>query len=335
MDLLINTYGTRIRSSGERFVLAFPKQGKREYAARRLDKIIILRPSSISTGAVQLALDRGVDIVYLGAFGKPVGRIFPSTPKGIAELRRAQLAAASAEQTFLLAKAFVAGKTENQIAYLEHLREQYDQSFNREIIQAEALAAIIASVPNTPSGREQLFGIEGYVADRYFSALRKLYPFPGRKPRGRDPFNSALNYGYGMLYNEVERACLYVGLDPYLGLYHAERYGKPALVLDLVEEFRVPVVDSVVVPLFIRRILARPNDFIRLRPGEYLLSPDGKRKVVEAIYGRLNQLVRWGGKRRTVKACIEHQVRTLARVFLGKRKTYIPFAYGAVRTGDE
>ena len=63
--------------------------------------------------------------------------------------------------------------------------------------------------------------------------MRKLHAFPGRKPRERDEFNSALNYGYGILYDEVERACFYVGLDPYMGLYHTERYGKPSLVLDL------------------------------------------------------------------------------------------------------
>ena len=90
MDLLINAYGTRIRSRGERIVLAFPGGKKQEYPARRIEKIIILRPSSISTGAVQLALEHDIDIVYLGAFGKPVGRIFPSRPKGLAELRRAQ-----------------------------------------------------------------------------------------------------------------------------------------------------------------------------------------------------------------------------------------------------
>jgi CRISPR/Cas system-associated endonuclease Cas1 len=65
MDLLINTYGTRIRRSGERIVLWFPRTNtKREFAARRVEKIIILRPSSISTGAVQLALDHDIDIVY-------------------------------------------------------------------------------------------------------------------------------------------------------------------------------------------------------------------------------------------------------------------------------
>ncbi len=94
MDLLIDTYGTFIGATGERISLRFPKttkKSKREYAARRLKKIVILRPSSISMHAVKLALEHDVDIVYLGSFGKPVGRIFSSSSRGLATLCRAQL----------------------------------------------------------------------------------------------------------------------------------------------------------------------------------------------------------------------------------------------------
>lgn len=337
MDLLVNTFGTRIRSAGERIVLAVPgakgAAGKKQYAARRLEKIIILRPSSISTGAVQLAIEHDIDIVYLGSFGKPIGRIFPSSPKGITELRRAQLAVANSTQTFRLAKAFVQGKARNQIAYLKHLRDKQEKDLTEEIVRAETLLSSVELVPDTPPGREQLFGFEGFIAERYFAALKKLYPFEGRKPQGRDHFNSALNYGYGILYNEVERACLYVGLDPYLGLYHSERYGKPSLVLDLVEEFRVPIIDSVLFPIFFKGFLTEPKHFTRVALGEYRLSPDGKRIIVAAVYGRLNQTVRWDDQRRAVKAIIEHQVRMLAHTFLGKREDYRPFTYEAVREG--
>lgn len=331
MDILINTFGARVRSSGERIVLTFPNGGdKKEYSARRVEKIIILRPSSISTGAVQLAIEHGIDIVYLGSFGKPIGRIFPSSPKGITELRRAQLAAASSHKAFELATELVRGKSENQIAYLKHLATLYRRNLSHEIIQAEAFLESLKLASDKPKGRETLFGIEGYIASKYFFALQKLYKFPGRKPQGRDKFNSALNYGYGVLYNEVERACLYVGLDPYLGLYHSERYGKPSLVLDLVEEFRVPLIDSVIFPLFKEKNMIGAENFKRVAQGEYQLSSEGKRKIVEALYKRLNQNVKWDGKQMTVKACIEHQVRMLAHNFLGRKNSYTPFTYQTV-----
>lgn len=332
MDLLINTFGTRIRSSGERIVLVFPKKSepRKEYPARRLEKIIILRPSSISMGAVALALEHGIDVVYLGSFGKPVGRIFPSSPKGITELRRAQLTTANSHKTFRLAKEFVKGKSKNQLEFLKYLEIVYKKDFSREVLQASTLLESLQFVSDDIKGRDQLFGIEGYIADKYFSALKKLYKFSGRKPQGRDKFNSALNYGYGILYNEVERACLYVGLDPYLGLYHSERYGKPSLVLDLVEEFRVPIVDSTVFPLFLQKVLPGKENFVRIGKGEYQLSQEGKRKIVEAVYTRLNQVVQLDGKQRSVKSCIEYQIRMLGHVFLEKRAAYTPFSYSVL-----
>lgn len=332
MDLLINIYGTRIRSRGERIVLVFPKgRKKEEYAARRIEKIVILRPSSISTGAVRLAIEYGIDIVYLGSFGKPIGRVFPSNPKGLAQLRRAQLVVSNSHKGLEIAKSFVRGKSCNQVAYLKYLQKMYKKDFSREIIQAETLIDTIEFVGSNPNGRDQLFGIEGYIADRYFLALKKLYRFHGRNPRGRDRFNSTLNYGYGILYNEVERACLYVGLDPFLGLYHAERYGKLSLVFDLVEEFRVPLIDSVIFPLFIEKKITGMRNFTRIKGGGYQLSSEGKRKIVEAVYIRLNQKVRWDGKQIDVKRIVEHQVRSLAHIFLGRKDNYSPFTYDVVK----
>jgi CRISPR-associated protein Cas1 len=133
-----------------------------------------------------------------------------------------------------------------------------------------------------------------------------------------------------MLYNEMERACLYVGLDPYLGLYHTENYGKPALVLDLVEEFRVPIVDSVVFPLFVERKLTGRGMFDLVKRGEYRLSVKGKGLLVETVLKRLNQEVRWKGKKRTLKAALEEQVRSLARYFKGEEPTYIPFDFAVL-----
>jgi CRISP-associated protein Cas1 len=78
----------------------------------------------------------------------------------------------------------------------------------------------------------------------------------------------------------IERACLYVGLDPYMGLYHSERYGKPSLVLDLVEEFRVPIIDSTIFPLFLNKQMEKAENFEPTQPGVYGLSNDGKRKIV-------------------------------------------------------
>jgi CRISP-associated protein Cas1 len=332
MDLLIDTYGTYIGSTGERIVLQLPSKTKKritkEYPIRRLSKIVILRPSSISTHAVKLALEHEVDIVYLGSFGKPVGRIFGSDARGLATTRRAQLEVATdLPQALSLAKSFISGKCKNQITYLKFLMAKCGVDFEKALVQAETLSKTIDTIPSSDKAREQLFGVEGFIAEKYWQSLKQLYKFPGRIPQGRDKFNSAINYGYGILYNEVERACLYIGLDPYLGLYHSERYGKPALVLDMVEEFRVPVVDSAIFPLFLEKKLGKRGDFEKVSKTEYRLSPEGKAKVVEAVFKQLNKTVKWRGKQRTLQVIIEEQGRALARYFLEKQDAYIPFDF--------
>lgn len=332
MDLLIDTYGTYIGSTGERLVLRLPSKTKKriqkEYPIRRLKKIVILRPSSISTHAVKLALEHEVDIVYLGAFGKPVGRIFSSDAKGLATTRRAQLEVASdPARSLALAKSFVAGKCRNQITYLRYLMAKCGTEFEKAITQADTLHKTIEAIRPGTTAREQLLGVEGFIADKYWRSLKELHTFPGRIPQGRDKFNSAINYGYGILYNEVERACLYVGLDPYLGLYHSERYGKPALVLDLVEEFRVPVVDSAIFPLFLEKKLGKRGDFEKVGKTEYRLSPEGKAKVVEAVFNHLNKTVKWKRRQRSLKDIIQDQSRHLSRCFLDTEPMYQPFEF--------
>lgn len=350
MDLLVDTYGTFIGATGECITISLPgskpplppgrkrrKIGlpkpprvKKEYPIRRLNKIVILRPSSISMHAVQLALEHEVDIVYLGAFGKPVGRIFSSDPKGLATLRRAQLVASSDPiKSFELARTFVTGKCRNQIRFMRHLADRYGAENAKERMQAEAVFESIAKLLPNNRVNEEMLGLEGSIAERYWQSMRTLFKFPGRIPQDRDKFNSALNYGYGILYNEVERACLYIGLDPYLGLYHSERYGKPALVLDMVEEFRVPLVDATIIPLFINKEIGKRGDFERVSRNEYRLSAQGKSKVVGAVLKRLDQKVAHRGKKRTLRAAITEQSELLARIFLEKEKTYAPFEYSA------
>lgn len=336
MDLIINKYGTKVGCSGERIVLSFPNdKQKKEYPVRRLEKIVILRPSSITTHAVRLALDYDVDIVYLGSFGKPVGRVFTSEPKGLAKLRRAQLETAASLESLNLAREIVKGKCRNQIEYLRFLGYRYKKDFNKELLQTSTMLKTIEYLPHKMESKEQLLGIEGYIAERYFSALQKLFRFPGRKPQERDKFNSTLNYGYGILYNEVERLCLYTGLDPYLGFYHGERYGKPSLVLDLVENLRVPVVDSVIFPLFIEKRFGKRSYFDKIALKEYQLSTVGKAIIVEAVLKRLNQVTVWWRKKYSVKDAIEQEIRALARYLLGKERRFINLDLTSVFSKNE
>ena len=104
-----------------------------------------------------------------------------------------------------------------------------------------------------------------------------------------------------------------------MGLYHTERYGKPSLVLDLVEELRIPIIDSTIFPLFLIKQMEKAENFEPIQSGVYRLSNEGKRKIVQAVYNRFNEQVFWDGKRREVKVLIRHQMQCLVQHFLGKR----------------
>ena len=326
MDLLIDTFGTKVGCSGERIILSFPGiKEKKEYPIRRLSKILILRPASLTTHAVRLALENDVDIAFLGSFQKPIGRIFSSEPKGLANLRRAQLEVSSSEKGFDLAKILIASKCLNQIRHMRYLGKKYKKDFSKEILQAETLFETISKLPYTEKSRDQLRGIEGYVAEKYFYSLRQIFPFPGRKPQNKDKFNNALDYGYGFLYNEVQRACLYVGLDPFLGINHGERYGQRPLEYDIVEEFRVPMIDMAIFPLFTDKKISRKTGFEQTGKYTYRLSSEGKAVITKAIHENMSRKVMWRGKSYTLKQIIENQVRALARHFTNPEEPYVPF----------
>jgi len=148
-----------------------------------------------------------------------------------------------------------------------------------------------------------------------------VWRVPGRVTRSaKDTFNVMLNYGYGILYNELERCCLYTGLDPYTGFYHADRYGQVSLVFDMIEEFRVPLVDVVAVGLAIKYA-----NLPKKLASQGLLLKEGKKILVTHIYSRLNKRIIWHGQRMRVRTAVKNQVQHLARYLTGEEREYIPF----------
>jgi CRISPR-associated protein Cas1 len=153
------------------------------------------------------------------------------------------------------------------------------------------------------------------------------FPFPGRVRRPpTDRVNSLLSFGYTLLMNEAFTVCQVVGFDPYLGYLYMDRYGRPALALDLMEEFRPVLVDSLVLSVINRRML-EPEDFESELGGVKHMRPPALRKFLAA----------WDQKRRTFVRhpiydqqvpywrAVEFQARVLAKFLMGEIEEYIPF----------
>jgi CRISPR-associated protein Cas1 len=143
--------------------------------------------------------------------------------------------------------------------------------------------------------------------------------WPGRRGRGaRDPLNAALNYAYGILYGQVERAIVLAGLDPYAGFVHADRPGKPSLVLDLIEEFRPAAADRPVFAIFNRRSRVQLDE-------RGLLIDTSRRLVADQVLERLDSAERYERKKVPLRIVIQSQARHLATFVRGDRAGYTPF----------
>jgi CRISP-associated protein Cas1 len=168
-----------------------------------------------------------------------------------------------------------------------------------------------------------MMGIEGVAGRLYWQAVAEIISgrteFLGREHRGAaDMVNAALNYGYGILYGNVWGAALNAGLEPFAGFLHVDRPGKPSLVLDLVEEFRQPVVD--------RAVLSAVNLGIAMRMENGQLDKSSRDLIAGRVLDRLVSAERHDGKEYPIRSIIQMQARRLAS-FLRGGKPYETFRF--------
>jgi CRISP-associated protein Cas1 len=179
---------------------------------------------------------------------------------------------------------------------------------------------------------DTLRGIEGTAAALYFGQFATMlngktdFDFNGRNRRPpRDPVNALLSQGYSVLAKELSGVLHAVGLDPFLGCYHQPRYGRPALALDLMEEFRPLVADSVTLSLLNRGELTM-SDFSRSAAGCYI-KESGRRVFWEAWFRRLDTEVTHPqfGYAMSYRRMMEVQARQLWRYVRGEAERYYGF----------
>ena len=301
MQLVINTYGSYLQKTGDCFRVK--KDDKVfEISAKKVSSIMITTSATITTDAVKLAMDNNIDIVFLDAYGEPYGRVWHPKLGSTTAIRRRQLEVAEGEEGLRLVLEWVKRKFDNQIDFLTRLRSRRTRKSAEITAYIERLRELRRRLDGLRGRieevRDTIMGIEGSGGRIYFDAISFIMPeryrFNGRSRNpARDEFNALLNYGYGVLYSRVEKACIIAGLDPYVGILHTDHYNKKSMVFDLMENFRIWV-DEVVVRLFSARKV-REEHFERLKNG-YLLSKDGKALLISALNGFLDESIRYRGR---------------------------------------
>lgn len=282
----------------------------------------------ISSQAIRELMGRGVPVAWLSAGGWLSG-LLDGLGHGQVTLRRAQYeAAGDPARRLALARGFVAAKILNARTYL---RRNLDGATPGLLLELSQLADRAAAADD----EEVLLGLEGNAARLYFEQFGKLlggaetvrvFDFTVRNRRPpKDPVNALLSFVYSMLAKDVAVAARLVGFDPYLGFLHRPRHGRFSLALDVMEEFRPILADSVVVNV-INTGVVTGKDFVHRGVG-VMLTGDGRKKVLRAWERRLAEQVTHPvfGYRVSYRRVLEVQCRLLARHLLGELPEYPGF----------
>lgn len=329
LPLYIQAQGMSVGMSGE--ILEVREKGNVVSTARLIDvsQLCLFGNIQLSTQALRELASRNIPICYF-SFGGWFSAVTTGMCHNNADLRIAQFrVAADGEACLRLARRLVSAKIVNSRTFLRR-NGKVDQAALDELKRLSQAAEQAAKV-------ETLLGLEGMAARVYFQNFQSMvkareflegtgFDLEGRRRRPPpDPLNCILSYLYGLLTKEFTVTCLSIGLDPFVGFYHQPRYGKPALALDLMEEFRILVADSVALSLINTRILS-VSDFTRRGSG-VSLSPNARRKVLEAYERRLQELVThpWFGYKVSYRRILYVQTRLLARHLMGEIATFPPF----------
>jgi len=334
--LIVDQFGTMVRKHSERLRVVKGKEKLAEAPLLHLEAVLITSNGvAISSDAIRGCAERGIPVYFLSSHGKPYATVYSQALTGTIATRRAQLLAYNDQRGVRLIHAFVTGKLQNQANLLRYMtkyrKEREPEVFDAVqtvIMEIDGLANSVEQVhgDHAEAIREQILSIEGRAAQGYWEGIRILLKanldWPGRRTRGAtDPFNMALNYAYGVLYGQVERALVLAGLDPYAGFLHADRPGKPSLSLDLIEEFRQQVVDRTIVGMVNKGTKLASDDTGRL-------TVEVRRRLAEKVLARMDSPMRYEGKRFSVRSVLQSQARHMATFLRGERATYRPFVGG-------
>ncbi|MBD2054635.1 CRISPR-associated endonuclease Cas1 [Oculatella sp. FACHB-28] len=269
------------------------KQGKtvlQEAQLPMLEQILVFGQSQLTTQLIRACLFRSIPIAYLSRMGRCHGRVLPVT-SGYRALARQQYGLSS-EVRLAIAKQIVSAKLKNSRVILQRQQRRHNNPALLEAInQLEQVAQQVQQAAST----EQLMGYEGAGAASYFGAFGACIDHPefvwvgrSKRPPG-DPLNAMLSFGYQVLWNHLLSLIEIQGLDPYEACLHQGSERHPALASDLIEVFRSPIVDSLVLYLVNRRMVSVVDDFDFPATGGCYLNESGRKKLLIALIGRMEE----------------------------------------------
>lgn len=318
--------GAIVRSRGDRLVVTAGDESLMRLGLRRVRQVVCFGRVGLTTPFLRKAAELGIEVVLLSEGGTLGARITaPCSTDPTA--RRAQYRAADDERRAVkISAAFVAGKIDNLQVTLLRIANRADDA--QAAVAAERLSACAAAVDDATSV-QSILGHEGIASRDYFQAVARMadpiWEFTTRQRRPPpDPINSMLSYGYTLLCHECIAALEAAGLDPMVGFLHQHRWGRPALALDLMEEFRPMTVD-VAVWRSVATKQIRPEQFSTAPDTGTRMGDDAKHTFLAAYERRMLTLTthQGAGRRVSFRVAIHLQAKALARALVSDEHPYI------------
>ncbi len=337
LPLIVQSHSARVSKKGDTLHVSDENKGDSTVRLNDISDVALFGNISITTPALVSLMDRDISVAFHSYGGWFRGIAQGAGHKNV-EVRTSQYRRSFDEQECLVfAKDLVAAKITNQRTQIRR-NWRGDEEYRKVVLTRLNINRKLAQ---NAANISQLLGIEGDSAAIYFRSFAALLISPvSRDSAGRkegfipfqfdncnrrppmDPVNAMLSLAYAMLTRHVTIALATVGLDPYRGFFHAPRYGKPALALDIMEPFRPIIADSVVLST-VNNGEITPNDFVTATTGTSLTS-DGRRRFIRAFERRLSQETTHPlfGYRLSMRRLILVQTRLLCRYLLGELPSY-------------
>lgn len=326
--LYVTEQGATVGKSGGRIEVTRKREVLLSVRMIDVSQICLYGNAQVSSQLMRECFSREIPVNWF-SYGGWFSGTATGLPSKHVELRRRQVALAH-QGGLDVARRMVEGKIRNTRTLLRR---------NARVPVAATLVSLkgLADQASEASSFPTLLGIEGAAARLYFSSFLAMlrdadrmpglpFSFEGRNRRPpRDPVNALLSYVYSLVVKDLTAITYAVGFDPYLGFYHRPRFGRPALALDLAEEFRPLLAESVVINV-INNGEMKGSDFV-VRAGGVMLTQAGRRSVVAAYERRLDVEIKHPtfGYRISYRRVLDVQARVLAAHVLGEVPAYVPF----------
>ncbi len=294
--LYITTPESYISKDGLNIVVSANQKEIFRIPILNIEGIVTFGYIGASPGAMKLCTENGVSLTFLSPNGRFISRI-QGPVKGNVILRKLQYKLSDDEQFSLnISKLFIAGKIQNYKNILRRYVRDYGE--NIEVLNASEFLQTRKNSIQKATNLNQLRGIEGDAANKYFSVMPNLilnqkedFAFNGRSRRPpKDAVNAMLSFAYTLIANDVSAALETVGLDPYVGFLHTLRPGRTSLALDLMEELRAYLGDRLVLSLINRKQVSK-KDFLSQGKESIVMSDDAKKALISSWQNRKKETI--------------------------------------------